>query len=226
MRIIVHVNKCYDWVPVPSDVTVTQADIAAERVKPASGGGWLMKITKNVQTDTVIGLPEEQIIAKIIHDKTRPEGGRTLTRQQAVAFYLSENVMPHHAHRSWISGFEIIDDGPDEKLARAMIGRHVISETDRVAICTMDGTHAYVTVPTVAASSLGDAIPPLARCMSCGHCKGNITSDEPNIPPEDLEAHISAYTLPATADDHVSHLMTHFKVKKPASTTSSLKAVK
>ena len=103
MRIIVHVNKCYDWVPVPSDVTVTQADIAAERVKPASGGGWLMKITKNVQTDTVIGLPEEQIIAKIIHDKTRPEGGRTLTRQQAVAFYLSENVMPHHAHRSWMA---------------------------------------------------------------------------------------------------------------------------
>jgi len=227
MRVIVHVNKFYDWVPVPADVTVTQADITSEKVKPASGGGWLMKVTQNQPTHTHVQLPEGEIIAKIIHDKCRPEGGRTLTRQQAVAFYLSENVMPHHAHRSFITSFEVEDDGPDEALMRSMLARHTVSGTETVEACVAAGTHAYVTLAT---ATNGDTI---ARCLTCGHRQGTDTADSPNIPPEDLEAHVSAYTQPATASDHVSHLMGHFKVKaasaattKTTATASPVKAVK
>jgi len=220
MRIVAHVSKFYDWTPVPSDVTVTQADITAERVKPASGGGWLMKVTKSVPTHTVATIPEEQVIAKIIHDKCRPEGGRTLTRQQAVAFYMSENVMPHHAHKTFITKFEVDDDGPDEKMFRAQLAPHIISETDKVAACVDAGTHAYVVQAQapVAAGSIIQSAASTSMCPSCGHTEGADTTDSPNIPPEDVEAHVAAYMMPATAADHVAHLHGHFKVKVPSTT--------
>jgi hypothetical protein len=129
MRIVVHHSKFYDWDPVPEDVVVTQTDIASGKVKPAGrGGGWLMRVTKEMDTHTEIQIPESQVIAKIIHDKTRPEGGRELTRKQAIAFYLSEHVMPHHAHRSWVSKVDVHDDGPDEALFRAALAPHVAAE--------------------------------------------------------------------------------------------------
>jgi hypothetical protein len=128
MRVTVHLNKFYDWVPVPDDVKVTDADIKAEKVKPSGGGGYLMRVPKVGDTHTTVTMPEEQVIAKIIHDKTRPEGGRTLTRKQAVAFYLSEHVMPQQAHRTWITKVEVHDpDGPDEAMMRAMLAPHVAS---------------------------------------------------------------------------------------------------
>jgi hypothetical protein len=111
MRVVVHLAKFYDWVPVPPDVKVAEADVKADRVKPAADGGWLMKVTKEADTYTTVLLPEHQIVAKIIDEKTRSSGGRTLSRKQAVGFYLSEHVMPQHAHRTWIKGFEVHDDG-------------------------------------------------------------------------------------------------------------------
>ena len=210
MRVVVHVKKFYDWEPVPGDVVVTQADINAERVKPAANdGGWLMKVTKTIKSHTQVNLPEEQIIAKIIHDRTRPEGGRVLTRKQAVAFYLSENVMPHHAHRSWISGVEVHDDGPDEKLIRAMLAPHVISEASRVAACMSAQTHKYTQmVPTGRPNDK-----PISRCPVCGHVEGYETIDAENISASDVEAHVKAYMEPADAKAHEAHLEAYFKVK-------------
>jgi hypothetical protein len=213
MRVTVSVKKFYDWEPVPGDVVVTQQDISSEKVKPAANGGWLMKVTKNLETHTQVNLPEEQIIAKIIHDRTRPEGGRVLTRKQAVAFYLSENVMPHHAHRSWITGFEVHDDGPDEKMARAMLAPHTVSETARLAACKDAGKHKYISmVPT----GKPDA-KPVSRCVSCGHVEGNDTIDAANIELSDVEAHIKAYMEPADAKAHEDLLHAHFKVKPSSS---------
>lgn len=127
MRIVAHHTKFYDWEPVPHDVAVTKTDIAAGKVKPSGNGGWLMPVTKEPKggTHTEIHIPERQIIAKAIHDKCRAEGGRTLTRAQCVAFYVSEHVLPNAAHRSWLTKFEVHDDGPDEALAREMFGEHV-----------------------------------------------------------------------------------------------------
>ena len=215
MRVVVHVKKFYDWEPVPADVVVTPQDISSEKVKPAANGGWLMKVTKTLATHTQVNLPEKQIVAKIIHDRTRPEGGRTLTRKQAVAFYLSENVMPHHAHRSWVTGFEVHDDGPDEKLAREMLKPHSISETARVEACKSDGKHGYqLMVPTGRPNEK-----PISRCASCGHVEGNDTIDVANIDASEVEAHIKAYLETADAKAHEDQLYAHFKVSKSVKPT-------
>jgi hypothetical protein len=139
MRIVVYHSKFYDWEPVPSDVKVTAADLASGKAKPmARGEGYLMKVTKTPapgpagkpgETYTEIALSEAQIIAKIIHDKCRPEGGRTLSRKQAVAMYLSEHTMPHHAERAWLNRVEVLDDGPNEALLREMLAPHIASGT-------------------------------------------------------------------------------------------------
>jgi hypothetical protein len=128
MRIVIHHTEFYDWEPVPDDVQVTDADIRAGKVKPlARGAGWLMKVTKEIAggTHTQLNLPEEQILAKIVHDKTRPEGGRILSRKEAVALFVAENILPHQAPRKSLTKFEVHDDGPDEKLARAFLAPHI-----------------------------------------------------------------------------------------------------
>jgi hypothetical protein len=213
MHLTVHSTKFYDWIPVPENVKVTDADVKSEKVKPSGDGGWLMKVTKAPPggTWTSVRMVEGQIIAKIIHDKTRPEGGRTLTRAQALAFYLSENVMPHHAHRSWITKVELHDDGPDEKLLRSMLAPHTVSEGSRVRACIEKGTHSYTADGAKMSSS---------SCALCGHIKTHDdlsmedmlkdVADVPNIDPAEVEAHVAAYLEPA---DLVDHLHKHFKVK-------------
>ena len=205
MHLTVHSTKFYDWMPVPDNAKVTDLDIKAERVKPAGGGGWLMKVTKAPEggTFTMVTMPEGQIIAKIIHDKTRPEGGRTLTRAEALAFYLSENVMPQHAHRSWITKVEIHDDGPDENMIRAMLAPHTVAESARIGVCKDKGTHKYEK------STPADP----SMCASCGHVEESDIATEPNIDPADVEAHVAAYMTPADATALVDHLHKYFKVK-------------
>lgn len=119
MKIVAHVNKFYDWAPVPADVQVTDADVKAMRVKSSGGGGWLMRVTREVPTHTDIQLPESQIIALIIEGIIRDKVA--LTRRQAVSTYMARHVMPHHAHKSWMTGFEVSDDGPDEALFTAKV---------------------------------------------------------------------------------------------------------
>jgi len=206
MRVIVHLSKFYDWVPVPADVTVTTSDIQAERVKPASGGGWLMKVTKEATTHTQINLGEHQVIAKIIHEKTRPEGGRTFTRRQAVAFYLAENVMPHHAHRLWFTDIKVHDDGPDLALFRSMMGVHLVSEAGRVKQCIDAGKHM---------KPLNEKSGPVTRCLTCG-CLGGPYATEPNIDPKELDAHVAAYSEKVDTKTFEDSLRAHFKVKPVA----------
>lgn len=127
MRIIVHHSKFYDWEPVPRDVEVTPEDVAAGRVKPGARAGdyYLMRVVKEPEggTYTEIRLPEHQILEKIIEDAIKRN--QRLTRRQAVALYVSEHVLPHHAHRSWVTGVEVHDDGPSKDLAAAKLDEHV-----------------------------------------------------------------------------------------------------
>jgi hypothetical protein len=215
MHIVVKLSKFYDWEPVPVGVPVTPQDIASEKVKPNAAGGYLMKVTKSPPggTFTTVHLPEEQVIAKIIHEKCRPEGGRTLTRTEAVAFYLGENVMPHQAHRTWIKGFDVHDDGPDEKMMRATLALHTVSETARVDACKTANTHTYIGEISVGEGSTAATMKVTPQCHKCGHHEGAETVDVPNIDPAEVEAHVKAYLQPATAKDHIAHLSKHFKVK-------------
>jgi len=123
MRIVIHVHTYYDWEPVPTDVQVTEADIKARRVKPASNGGWVMRVTKKGDTHTQINLPEHQIAALIVEGIIRDKVVHS--RADAIAHYLSRHVMPHHAHRNWMKAVETDDDGPDAVQFRALIDRHV-----------------------------------------------------------------------------------------------------
>jgi hypothetical protein len=215
MHIAVKVSKFYDWEPVPVGVPVTPQDIASEKVKPNAAGGYLMKVTKSPPggTVTTVQMPEEQVIAKIIHEKCRPEGGRTLTRTEAVAFYLGENVTPHQAHRTWIKGFDVHDDGPDEKMMRAMLAPHTVSETARVEACKTANAHTYIGEIAVGEGPTAGTMKVPPQCPKCGHHEGAETIDVPNIDPSEVEAHVKAYLQPATAKDHIAHLSKHFKVK-------------
>lgn len=123
MRVTVHVSGFYDWEKIPADVEVKEADIKAKRVKPSNDGGWLMRVSKTADTHTSVMIPESQIIAIIIAEMVRDK--IALTRTQALGHYLSRHVMPHHAHKNWMRGFEVHDDGGDEVLLRAKIDVHV-----------------------------------------------------------------------------------------------------
>ncbi len=128
-RIVVHHTKFYDWEPVPSDVKITDDDVKAGRVKQTRDGLWKMRVTKTVpdgaSTHTTILMPEAQVIEKILHQRLRPDGGDVCTRSEAIAHYLQQNQLPHHTNRKWLTKIEVEDDGPDEKLARAMFAEHV-----------------------------------------------------------------------------------------------------
>jgi hypothetical protein len=125
MRIVLHHSKFYDDVPVPADVKVTPADIAAGKVKPAANGGFTMRVTREIPegTHSQINLPEYEIAAKVIEEKVRRN--TTVTRKQAVALYLTEYSLPLHAHRSWLTKVEVHDDGADPAALKAELDRHV-----------------------------------------------------------------------------------------------------
>jgi hypothetical protein len=209
MRIVAHLTKFYDWVPVPLDPATgsqmkpTPADIAAERVRPSANGGWNMKVTRDMPSHMTLHLSEADVVGKIIHEKCRPEGGRVLTRKQAIAFYMAENHLPFHARKEWITKIEVHDDGPDPVLMTKALAAHGVSEASRVQACKDSSKHTP--------QSVGGAP---ARCASCGHMPSvDDPATEPNIPVEDHAAHLAAYTEAASASDIVDHLHKHFKVK-------------
>lgn len=129
MRIVVHHGKSYKWVPLPREVSFTNEDVANGKVRLDLHGNPRVRKVFDGETATLCTIDEKTIVEKIVHDKCRPEGGRTLSRKEAVAFILSEHFAPEHFHRSWLTGnFEIHDDGADEKLAREIFEQHVAAE--------------------------------------------------------------------------------------------------
>jgi len=133
MRIVVHHDKFYDWVPVPPDTKVTEHDIAARKVRPdAKGGGFLMRIEVGAKSHTLITVGEHTIVGKIIHVYCDfGKQGHVLTRQQAVARLLQENILPHHTNGRWMRHIEVEDDGPDEALFQAMLAPHLEADHGR-----------------------------------------------------------------------------------------------
>lgn len=126
MHVVVYHAKSYKWVPLPREVSFTHADVAGGKVRLDLHGNPRVREVHDGETHTMVTIDEQTIVEKIIHDKCRPEGGRTLSRKEAVAFILSEHFAPEHFHRSWLTGrFEFHDDGPDEKIARELLQVHV-----------------------------------------------------------------------------------------------------
>jgi hypothetical protein len=125
MRVVVKVSKFYDWKPVPPDVTVTEADIKSLKVKPAAGGGFVMRTVVQQPSETTVTFTEAAIIALIIHEAMPQQGSMQTSRKEAVGLLLARNVMPYHAHRSFMQGFQVDDDGPHEELFRAKLAPYL-----------------------------------------------------------------------------------------------------
>lgn len=123
MRIVIHLTSHYDWQPVPHDVVPTPEDIAAKRVKPGVNGQWLMRVTRKVDTHTLVTIAEEQLIIFMQGDMIRDHVVHT--RQEAIGIFLSRSVMWHHAHRNWMREIDMDDDGPDEELFRERALRQI-----------------------------------------------------------------------------------------------------
>lgn len=131
MRIFVYVNKFYDWDPLPEGIEPTAQDIKSNRVKPALGGGWLMRVSKVAETYTDIQLPELQLVNLLLQDAFKE--GVFHDRSEAAGHWLARHIAQHHFHRSWITKIEVMDDGPvaeifDAEFERMLQANHLQSE--------------------------------------------------------------------------------------------------
>ncbi len=124
MRIVTHVSKSYDWEPVPSDVQVTPADVAAGKAKPTRAGGYSMRVTKPGPTWQLCALIETDIVAKILHERFRDGPKRRLSRADAVGYMLAEHFYPQSHESKWITKIELSDDGPVEQVAQTAFEPH------------------------------------------------------------------------------------------------------
>ncbi len=140
MHAILHLNRFYNWEPVPRDVTVTPVDVASGKVMPDRNGGYRMRVVRQGPTFLTCCITESIIIAKIIHEKTdvRRRAGRTFTRKQAVAHVIMEHLLDGAAEWAWITSVEVHDDGPDEKLFREMLEPHTKSFHGRTGNLAID----------------------------------------------------------------------------------------
>jgi hypothetical protein len=121
MRVVTQISSFYDWEPVPADVKVTPQDIKAGRVKPSANGGYLMRVTRKHPTENTTLISEETIIRRIIHEMMPNQGCVPHSRTEAIGQIMARQVMPDQAHPKFMTGFQIDDDGPDEKLFLALV---------------------------------------------------------------------------------------------------------
>src|SRR5258708_4849739 len=92
---------------------------------PGRDGSYRMRVVKEPVggTYTQVNLPEHEIVSKIVEENLR--NGTVINRKQAISMYLAEYVLPKHTHRSWLTSFEVHDDGPHEPTLRSELARHV-----------------------------------------------------------------------------------------------------
>ena len=131
MRVVIHVTKYYDWEPVPKDVIVTPADIAAGKVMPdSSGKEYRMKVLKvppGGLTQRTCTIDELTIIKKIVHEKSEVKRARrTFSRKEAVAHVIQDHLLDD-MDWGWIKKIEVHDDGPDEALCRTTLHPYTVA---------------------------------------------------------------------------------------------------
>jgi len=127
MRVHVELSHFYDQSPVPPDVKVTAADLAAGRVKVGRDGRYTMRVVRETfikpKHECMVTVAERDVVNKLVHAYLPPPQGTgtKITRKEAVARLLAEHVMPEHAHPKHMLGFTVEDDGPDEAFFRAEV---------------------------------------------------------------------------------------------------------
>jgi hypothetical protein len=112
MLITIDVKKHYDWEPM--DGEPLDEEIEQLLVKPAGSGKWIRKVLKDQETFTEIAIPEAQI-QELMH----PKRGPGMRRPAAVAWFLEQVVMPHHAHPEDFVKVHVHDEPGVEKFLNA-----------------------------------------------------------------------------------------------------------
>lgn len=134
MWVIIRLSAFYDWDPIPKGVVVTEQDIAAGKVMPGMDGGYRMRVVKRPPAGTTrtCHISEGALVEKIIEEKSDiRKAGRTLSRNQAVAALIADQLLPNAAEVDWITGFDVHDDGPSEELLRAKLAPHTEAQHGR-----------------------------------------------------------------------------------------------
>ena len=128
MRISVDINGYYDWVPVTPGTQITEADVAALKVKKMTDEKWHMRATVVCPSDAPshhdVGLHEAMICQRLA---ALEKLGRPETREQVAAFMLQESFRHHLAPQHMIK-INVHDDGPDVDAYRAALAEQGIVE--------------------------------------------------------------------------------------------------
>lgn len=133
MRIVIHLTKFYDWVPVPQNVVIDPNDIASGKVMPGRDGGYRVRVVKlppagKATTERTCHVSEALIVQKMVHEKCDAKrAGRSFSRREAVAHLIQDHLLDD-SDWSWIAGFEIDDDGPVESVAREILTPHTAAK--------------------------------------------------------------------------------------------------
>jgi hypothetical protein len=117
MRITVDLKGHFDWVPVPDDVKVTEADHKALRVKEMVDGTLHAKIEADRETHFECGIHEESICRQVA---AKAKIGDDTSRSEIVATELA-GIIKHHFARKHMLAVHVHDDGPDEALMTATL---------------------------------------------------------------------------------------------------------
>lgn len=151
MQVTVHLNGHYTHEPLPPDIKPTPDDIASGKVLARKDGGWAAKVHRDNVTTRSQPIGEHEIIKHMIavampaHPVRALARGTFISRREAVEQYVRRLQVDHYEIPD-LAGFEVHDDGPDEKLFRELVAPFVgmvCGRTNRVPI-TMENLEAFV----------------------------------------------------------------------------------
>lgn len=105
MNITIYLKAYFEWMPaqtgdISDDPEIREAAEKAMKIKPAVGGGWLIKTVVEEETHTTIGVPEALIEERLTHFADK---GIKKSRASVVGWILEELTMPHHGHPTHFS---------------------------------------------------------------------------------------------------------------------------
>jgi hypothetical protein len=113
MRITVDIKGFYDWVPVPPNTEISEADLASGLVKKMADDQWSMRVTvksPDPKQEHTVGIPETAIAQMFA---ARAKIGRDVSREEAVAELLRKSF-EQHLHPSHLIKIHV-DDGEIDK---------------------------------------------------------------------------------------------------------------
>lgn len=121
MRVIIHQSRYYDWEPLPPGVVPTAEDRAALRVKPMADGSWRMRVEREQETHTVIGIPDSALEALAASAANPSSDYHGFSRPQLVAVAIQKS-MRHHGHVDHWGRIEVEDEPALEPFLNTYFG--------------------------------------------------------------------------------------------------------